>query len=117
MQQIARAAASNDLTPEESAALDAYFGGADVAAAYNPRFADPVKSSFNTALFRSPGGKRGFFALWVSLLRARPGEYLDAALTLDLPLWYPFADLTDPFSGRIYAETSAEYDEDDTSNA
>ena len=113
VQQIARAASAGEPVSEVGEAIRAYFGGEDVSAAYNPRFADPVKNAFNSALFCSPGGKEGFLSLWGFLLREQPREYLDAALTLNLPLWYPCAGPVDPFSMRRYAETSTEYDEDD----
>ncbi|MBR3366366.1 MAG: hypothetical protein IKG66_01055 [Lachnospiraceae bacterium] len=105
VQQIANVAADPEaeITDRQQAEIDRYFGGADIGAKYNPRFADPVKNCFETATFREDTA--GFLKLWAQLLRQYPRHYIDAFLSLHLPYWYPLAETVDPYSQRAYIET------------
>ena len=105
MQQIANAVVNNydGIAPGEREETDRYFYFDGLRWDYNPRFADPVKLSFRTENFDTD--RAGFFSLWLRLLRSYPGEYVNAALALNLPYWYPLAETPDPYSQRIYIET------------
>lgn len=73
------------------------------AAAYNPRFADYVKSSFNGALFKEDGGR--FLKTWLRVFRKAPMEYLCIFLDLNVDYWFPDAPFPDEYSRREYIET------------
>ena len=76
---------------------------------YNPRFADPVKKTFNSEYFTNNEGE--FIKLWFALLSKYPNEYISSFLTLNLPYWYFDAASIDPFANRIYIESN-NYDND-----
>lgn len=92
----------NELSQEEIDDISAYLPYEYLAAAYNPRFADPVKNSFNNEMYHQDSGR--FHKLWFSLLFRYPKEYISAFLALNLPYWYPDASTLDSYSCREYIE-------------
>ena len=106
IQQMANVVSNHqdELSEEELSLLSVYYGCGpeNIADNYNPRFADPLKSSFHVSGSKLPS----FVKLWLSLGLKYPGDYLDAFLTLNLPYWYQHADAVDAFSQRQYIETS-----------
>lgn len=111
MQQIAYVAYSEeDLTPEEIEEIDAFIPYGMIKDTYNPRFADPIKGSFDTDEFEDDKGR--FIRLWWDLFKKYPTDYVNAFLALNLPYWYPGASAVDEYAQREYIETSvgdAEY--------
>lgn len=73
------------------------------AQAFNPRFADYVKSSFNGVLFEEDSGR--FLRTWLRVFRKAPMEYLCIFLDLNVDYWYPDAPFPDAYSQREYIET------------
>lgn len=105
LQQIALVAATHDdeLSDETKSEISGYIPYDELAANYNPRFADPVKGLFLTDRFDEDKG--GFIKVWFSLLFQYPKDYISAFLSLNLPYWYPDAASLDPYSERAYIET------------
>lgn len=105
MQQIALASVTHDaeLSEETKAEINNYMPYTDMLSSFNPRFADPVKGSFQTEYFTK--NKAGFIKLWFSLLLKYPKDYISAFMSLNLAYWYPDAASVDPYSGRKYIET------------
>lgn len=106
MQQIAYVVVYNEasLTDEELTQINEYIPCDDLSAIYNPRFADPVKTTFVTEKFdESP---MEFVKLWFRLGTQYPEEYANAFLNLHIPYWYPDANSVDMFSQRAYIETT-----------
>ena len=91
----------DELTETDRERISRFTDYETLAERYNPRFSDPVKNEF---LFHSDNAPE-FAKLWLSLGSRYPGDYLDAALTLNLPYWYPEANSVDEFAGRDYIET------------
>ena len=94
----------NKLTPKEKSDIDFFIPYEKIADSYNYRFADPLKNKlFKTNAYVT--NKARFWKLWIRLFRMYPGCFLNAFLTLNLPLWYPDAQTPDPYSNRDYIET------------
>ncbi len=70
---------------------------------YNPRFADVVKSGFVDANYKER--TKAFWKLWFDIGKKAPMHYINAFLTLNVPLWYPAAEPIDPYSNREYIES------------
>ncbi len=70
---------------------------------YNPRFADVVKSGFEDENYKER--TKTFWKLWFEIGTRVPMHYIDAFLTLNIPLWYPMAEPIDPYADREYIET------------
>ncbi len=105
IQQIANVVTMDEesLTDEEKAQINCYLPYDTIKESYNPRFADPVKQSFQTETFNAD--KAAFFRLWFHLFTRYPGNYLNAFLSLNLPYWYPDAYAIDEYAKREYIET------------
>lgn len=88
------------LDEEEKETILAYMPD---AGAFNPRFADYVKSSFNNALLEEDSGR--FFRIWLRVFCKAPMEYLCIFLDLNVDYWYPDAPFPDAYSRREYIET------------
>ncbi|MBQ9122789.1 MAG: hypothetical protein IJY10_04765 [Lachnospiraceae bacterium] len=71
---------------------------------YNPRIADPVKSSLNQDAFKD--NPKTFFEIWAKMLVRYPSDYVVAFLDLNLPCWYLFANAVDEYSEVAYIETN-----------
>lgn len=70
---------------------------------YNPRFADVVKSGFEDENYKER--TKAFWKLWFEIGTKAPMHYINAFLTLNIPLWYPLAEPIDPYANREYIET------------
>lgn len=92
-----------ELSDEELTILNQYLPVDELDTLYNPRFADPVKNTFNTESFKKD--KASFFEIWFLLLKEYPKEYITSFLNLNLPYWYIDANSVDTYSNRIYIET------------
>lgn len=88
------------LDEEEKETILSYMPNAE---AFNPRFADYVKSSFNDDLLKEDGGR--FLKIWLRVLKKAPMEYLCIFLDLNVDYWYPGAPFPDEYSRREYIET------------
>lgn len=106
MQQIANVVVteSGSLSEEDKAAIDVYIPYDTIEEKYNPRFADPIKLTFQTEAFNA--NKLGFIKLWFGLFLRYPDNYISAFLSLNLPYWYPDASALDAYSQRKYITTS-----------
>lgn len=103
MQQMSNAFINHELSSEEIMVMDQYIEVDTICNNYNPRFADPIKSTFNSD--RYDENPIAFWKLWIELLKKYPTDYLDAFLLLNIPYWYQGANPNDHFSQRIYIET------------
>ena len=74
---------------------------------YNPRFADPMKNTFQSA--NAALNKKAFVHLWLDLLLKYPTDYVSSALSLNLPYWYFDANTNDEYSKSTYIETHMVY--------
>ena len=92
----------DSLTEEERAEIDRYLPVDEMREAYNFRFSDPVKYLFHEDEYKKD--KTGFFRVWLRLFRRYPAKYINAALTLNVPYWYPLTEIPDPYSKRQYIE-------------
>lgn len=73
------------------------------ASKYNPRFADDVKRTFDTASYNdSPSS---FWMFYLSVGLQHPLRYAVAFLDLNIAYWWPFAETPDPYSNPRYIET------------
>lgn len=70
---------------------------------YNPRFTDVVKNGFEDENYKER--TKAFWKLWFEIGTRVPMHYIDAFLTLNIPLWYPLAEPIDPYANREYIET------------
>lgn len=100
MQQIALVAETEALSEEVLEEIERYIPDTSV---FNPRFADPIKFVFSEEEFNQ--NSSDFFRLWFKLFIKYPTRYIDAFLSLNIPLWYTETDWIDPFSERMYIET------------
>lgn len=91
------------LDEDEKETILAYMPNAQ---AFNPRFADYVKSSFNDALLEEEDGR--LFRTWLHVLKKAPVECLNIFLDLNVDYWYPDAPFPDPYSQRRYIETDTQ---------
>lgn len=105
IQQIANVVASNndELSQERKDEINLFIPYAEIAQRYNPRFADPIKGTFEVEQYNN--NKMQFWKLWADLLVNYPKEYVSAFLSLNLPYWYVDASPVDAYSGRAYIET------------
>ena len=102
MQQLARAYETGEdvLTVDEREQIRMYL---PEVTRYNPRFADPIKNSFDEAYYLEHKGE--FWRLYFSIGKKMPGAYLNAFLATNVDYWYLFAETSDPFADREYIET------------
>ncbi len=70
---------------------------------YNPRFADVVKSGFEDGNYQER--TKAFWKLWLDIGKKAPMHYINAFLTLNIPLWYPSAEPIDTYANREYIES------------
>lgn len=77
---------------------------------YNLRFADMIKTSFNTDSYEKD--RKSFWNLWYSLLKKYPKDYINAFLELDIPYWFIEASNIDPYANRVYLEDGIVYGDD-----
>ena len=105
IQQIASVCANNadTLSQDTLDTLNQYLPVDELNTLYNPRFADPVKNTFNSEYFKE--NSSSFFEIWFELLKNHPEEYITAFLNLNLPYWYIDAPSLDSYSNRMYIET------------
>ena len=76
LQQVARVVASETLTAEEQAAIDAVMPLADIQPAYNGELSDPVKALWRERVTAEQ--KAAFFATWLRLGLKYPATYASA---------------------------------------
>ena len=100
---------SNDIDKNTRDKIDQYVSYKELKKLYNPRFADPIKSTFRTDDYNKD--KVAFFKLWIELGKKYPKEYILAFLDLNLPYWFIDAHSIDEYSKREYIETNIKYDE------
>jgi hypothetical protein len=92
----------DSLTEEERAEIDRYLPVDELRETYNFRISDPVKKLFHEDEYNKD--KAGFFRIWLRLFRRFPTKYINTALTLNVPYWYPLTEIPDPYSKRQYIE-------------
>lgn len=105
MQQISYVVTNykDEISAQDLNDINKYLPVDELAVLYNPRFADPVKITFNTEYFE--GDSSTFFKVWGRLLLQYPDEYIISFLNLNLPYWYPDSNSNDELSRRSYIET------------
>jgi len=76
---------------------------------YLPRFADPVKTHFNSTAFHK--NKLDFFRLWLQTGLRNPGIYINAFLDNTLYAWYPnsIIDGYNSAKSSVYPEGKTSY--------
>lgn len=94
---------SNPLTSQDYEAIGHFLPCDKLPDAYNPRFADYAKNSFDSQYFDTNKGE--FVKLWLNLFKRYPEDYWSAFLDLNIQLWYPGSTALDPYSEREYIET------------
>lgn len=106
IQQIALTVVRHEaeLSPQEISEIDCFLDFHRIKQIYNPRFADPVKSTYRAEM--NGKGKKDFVRLWLKLGLKYPKEYIVAFLDLNIPYWFMDADSVDPCSQRMYIETT-----------
>jgi len=102
--QLSAAHARNgsSMTDEEREAIKSYIPDYSCYEPTTRAIADPMKNTFNTALFHE--NPMAFFRLWAKIGAQYPEAYLDAFLRLTLGWWYPDAHFRDPASWHPYYE-------------
>ncbi len=92
IQQVARASINggDSLSDEERSLLNKYFPNADLAARYQPTYADPVKDLFDVDAYAEDS--LGFWKLYATLGFDRPQDYIAAFLNADVRLYGYFPD-------------------------
>ena len=102
MQQLARAANEGEevLSVDEREQIRRYL---PEVSKYNPRFADPVKRTFDQSYYQEH--KWEFWKLYFAIGKKMPGAYVNAFLATNVDYWYLFAETSDPFADREYIET------------
>ncbi len=76
LQQVARVVASEPVTAEERAAIDAVMPFDQIQPAYNGELSDPVKALWREGT--APEQRTAFFATWLRLGLKHPATYLSA---------------------------------------
>ena len=94
---------SDPLTSQDYEAIEHFLPCDKLPDAYNPRFADYAKNSFDSQYFDTNKGE--FVKLWLDLFKRYPEDYWSAFLDLNIQLWYPGSTPIDPYSEREYIET------------
>lgn len=91
IQQLARARLmdADRLTGEEKQAIDELMPG-EAWRQYDPTVSDPVKFAFDTQRLMEEPGR--YLRVWLSVGRKCAGTYLDAALALTYPFFYPYGE-------------------------
>lgn len=92
-----------DLPEKTKEEINKYVSYDKALTEYNPRFADPMKSTFQSSY--AAANKKAFVHLWLELLLKYPNDYISSALTLNLPYWYFDANTNDEYSKSTYIET------------
>ena len=87
LQQVARVAATHELTAEEAAALDGVLELEKVAEEYNGELSDPIKNLWRTDA--STEQKSAFFRTWMQLAIKHPGTSLSATFHNTYGYLYP----------------------------
>lgn len=110
MQQISYVVINykDELSAQDINDINQYLPVDELEILYNPRFADPVKITFNSEYFEEDSST--FFKVWGRLLLQYPDEYITSFLNLNLPYWYPDTNscahlYNDELSRRSYIET------------
>lgn len=103
LQQISNVIATNSdsLSSDDIDAISRFLPYDQIREIYNPRFADPVRFVYDSSL-----GTVFVLKEWLHLLPNHMLEYINAFLSLNLPMWYPAAYANDPISGVQYIETN-----------
>ena len=94
---------STPLTAQDYKAIGQFLPCDKLPEAYNPRFADYAKNSFDSQYFDTHKGE--FVRLWLDLFKRYPEDYWSAFLDLNIQLWYPGSTAIDPYAEREYIET------------
>lgn len=110
VQQVAHVLVTHqDTLPEsELAIVEAVLPVEQVLEDYNPRFADKTVRLFKG---KSSGASSmmvqlvAVAKLWFAWGLRYPADYMDAFVCLNIPYWYPFAEVPDEYSQRAYIET------------
>lgn len=110
VQQVAHVLVNHkDSLPEsELATVETVLPIDQVLEDYNPRFADKTvrlfkgKSTGAVSMLSQLGAVAKLWFVWG--LRY-PADYVDAFISLNIPYWYPFAEVPDTYSQRAYIET------------
>lgn len=91
IQQLARARLEDGdkLSDAEKAAIDELMPG-EAWKLYDPTISDPVKFEFDTQAFRADMKK--YIGIWLSVGQKCAGTYLDAAVALIYPFFYPYRE-------------------------
>ena len=87
LQQVARIAATHELTAEEAAALDGVLELDKVAGEYNGELSDPIKNLWRKDA--TPEAKAAFFRTWPRLAVKYPGTSLSATFHNTYGYLYP----------------------------
>ncbi|MBR3873559.1 MAG: hypothetical protein IKJ26_05230 [Clostridia bacterium] len=87
LQQIARVAAANALTPEQTAALEGVLPVDELKAAYNGELSDPVKDLWYADATEEQ--KAAFWPAWLSVLRSNPITCVSATFHNTYGYLYP----------------------------
>ena len=91
------------LTAQDYEAIGRFLPCDKLPEAYNPRFADYAKNSFDSQYFDTH--KKEFVKIWLDLFTRYPEDYWSAFLDLNIQLWYPGSTAVDPYAEREYIET------------
>lgn len=102
--QLARARWENAdrLSFEDKAAIEAYLPNWNDYDSTSWGISDPIKATFNTALFRQDSA--AFFRLWARVGAQCPESYINAFLRLTLGLWYVDMPYPDAAAHHPYLE-------------
>ncbi len=92
------------LSAEDTTAISAYLDTEKIPAAFNPRFADPVKNLADKD-YLSETGFSAFLSTYFRLFCHYPDNYVNEFLALNVSAWYPLAIGPDEVAGRDYIET------------
>ena len=74
---------------------------------YNLRFADTIKTAFETENYKKD--KKSFWGVWYRLLKRYPRDYINAFLETNIPYWFIGAKAIDPYAERVYIEDGIVY--------
>ena len=87
LQQVARVAASDALTPEQAAAVDGVIPVAELKAAYNGELSDPVKDLWRRDA--TPEAKAAFWKMWPRIVMDHPMTCISATFHNTYGYLYP----------------------------
>lgn len=106
---------SDSMSAEEIEFVESYITAGNIADTYNPRFADPIKDTFDAKEYDTH--KVEFWKKWIQLGLKYPSCYIDSFLNLNIPYWYIGADTIDKYAQRDYIEIIEDHRTRDSSKA